>query len=258
MAGRAAGGRPGTGCRRPGHPQRRHPHLVILTWGTLLVLGWALVYLPRLPEGFSYGDLDPTGRAGFIDAVYLSTVVLATLGFGDIVPTDPWLRLLTPVQALLGFALLTASVSWVLQVQPALGRRRALARHLTMLRAAQVETGTTLLSPSEVTSLASRLARVHVDLRQASPTFYFVEQEQPEALPRVLPFVRDVARRAARADDPALRASGTALDRTVTDLARLLRGRFLAMPEDAGTDAVLARFATVHGHEPEVAAPEED
>ncbi|MFC7876169.1 ion channel [Isoptericola sp. NPDC057391] len=35
------------------------------------------------------------------------------VGFGDIVPTTPWLRLATtPLQALIGFALLTAAVSW--------------------------------------------------------------------------------------------------------------------------------------------------
>lgn len=39
------------------------------------------------------------------------------------------------LQTLLGFALLTAVISWLLQVYPALGRRRALARQLSIMAA---------------------------------------------------------------------------------------------------------------------------
>lgn len=233
--------------------------VVVLVWGALLILGWALIYLPRLPDGFSYDSaLDLTARGGLVDAIYLSTVVLGTLGFGDIVPTEPWLRLLTPVQALVGFALLTASVSWVLQIQPALGRRRSLARHLTMLRGAQQDTGCRELPAAELTGIAARLTRVHVDLRQSSPTFYFVERETAEALPCVLPYVRELADRAAAADDDDLRLAGAALERVLTGLARLLGDRFLRVGQDAGTDEVLRRFAAEHGHPADVAVTEPD
>lgn len=233
--------------------------VVVLVWGTLLVLGWALVYLPRLPDGFSYDSgLDLAARGGLVDAIYLSTVVLGTLGFGDVVPTDPWLRIVTPVQALVGFALLTASVSWVLQIQPALGRRRSLARHLTMLRGAQQDTGCSDLPAAELTGIAARLTRVHVDLRQSSPTYYFVERENAEALPRVLPYVRELAGRALSSDDEDLRLAGATLERVLTGLARLLGDRFLRVDRDAGTDEVLRRFAAEHGHPTDVAVTEPD
>jgi hypothetical protein len=226
----------------------------LVMWAGMLVAGFALVYLPRLPDGFSYGStLEPSTRGGLVDALYTSAVVLATLGLGDIVPVEPWLRLLVPVEALIGFALLTAGVSWLQQIQPALARRRTLARHLTVLRGAQTDVGTSLPTAAELAGIATGLARVHVDLRQASPTFYFVEREDPEALPRVLPYARELARTAsAHDDDDDLRRSGAALDRTVTGLARFLGTRFLGMPDDAGTDEVLRRFATVHGHPVEV------
>jgi len=233
--------------------------VVVLTWGALLVLGWALVYLPRLPEGFSYDSgLDVASRGGLVDAIYLSTVVLGTLGFGDVVPTEPWLRLLTPVQALVGFALLTASVSWVLQIQPALGRRRSLARHLTMLRGAQQDTGARDLPAAELTGIAARLTRVHVDLRQSSPTFYFVERDAADALPRVLPYVRTLARHAVDADAEESRLAGATLERVVTGLARLLGDRFLQVPDGAGTEEILVRFAAEHGHPTDVAVTEPD
>ena len=91
--------------------------VVVLAWVALIVLGWTLVYWPHLEDGFFItGALQETSRGGFLDALYLSMVTVATLGFGDIVPTDEWLRIAVPVQALLGFALLTAAVTWVLQI----------------------------------------------------------------------------------------------------------------------------------------------
>jgi hypothetical protein len=83
-------------------------------WTVLIVLGWTLVYWPHISHGFSYAEgLQPTVRTDFLDALYLSLVMVATLGLGDIVPDDGWLRIVAPLQALVGFALLTALVSWV-------------------------------------------------------------------------------------------------------------------------------------------------
>lgn len=80
--------------------------LVIVLWVLLQVFGWALVYLPHVPEDFSYSDADPTRYPDFADALYVSLVTLATLGFGDVVAVDPVLRLVTPLQGLTGFAAL--------------------------------------------------------------------------------------------------------------------------------------------------------
>lgn len=64
---------------------------VIGTWASLLVAGWAAIYWPHLPQGFVYSTgLQPTGRAGLLDAIYLSLVAMSTLGLGDIVPTQGW------------------------------------------------------------------------------------------------------------------------------------------------------------------------
>src|SRR4051794_15107590 len=74
---------------------------VIASWTTLLAVGWALVLWPYLPEGFFFArELDPSTNGGFFDALYLSVVTLTTLGYGDIVPTSGWLRVLVPLEAL--------------------------------------------------------------------------------------------------------------------------------------------------------------
>lgn len=102
-----------------------------VAWTGLVVLGFALVYLPRLPEGFS---MDPSRPSDLLSAIYLSMVAVATLGLGDVLPTDGLLQVLVPAEALVGFVLFTPVISWVLQLCPALARRRSFARQLTTMR----------------------------------------------------------------------------------------------------------------------------
>jgi Ion channel len=60
---------------------------VVVTWVALVALGWTLVYWPHLAEGFVLGaNLGRDTRGGLLDALYLSMVTVATLGFGDIIP----------------------------------------------------------------------------------------------------------------------------------------------------------------------------
>jgi hypothetical protein len=126
----------------------------------LLLVGWALVYAPRMPEAFLYASgLDEERQGGLLDGLYLSFVAQTTLGYGDIAPREDWLRRLAPMQALLGFALLTAGVSWVLSIYPALARRRALARQVRGMLEAQRRARGTLgeLGPE---ALARRLEKL--------------------------------------------------------------------------------------------------
>ncbi|MFD9036007.1 potassium channel family protein [Streptomyces sp. NPDC059567] len=101
-----------------------------------VVACWTLIYWPHLPEGFVYSDvLRPADRVGLLNAVHVSLVTLSTLGLGDIAPTEGWLRVVAPMEGLIGFALLSATVSWILGIHPALARRRALALRLSHLYA---------------------------------------------------------------------------------------------------------------------------
>jgi Ion channel len=60
--------------------------VVIATWALLLILGWALVFWPHVPDGFRFDPGTAERDAGFLEAVYLSLVTVTTLGFGDITP----------------------------------------------------------------------------------------------------------------------------------------------------------------------------
>ncbi|MFD1722453.1 potassium channel family protein [Amnibacterium endophyticum] len=162
---------------------------VVLTWIAVSLVGWALIFSSALPGGFVYSSgLDPTTRSMLVDSVYLAAVAMSTLGFGDIVPQADWLRLVVPAAAFDGFALLTAAVTWILQLYPALARRRTLATRLHHLLDAwrampEPDPGS---EPSESTlmTFAADLAAVRVDFIQHPEAFYFHDGDHdlPEGL----------------------------------------------------------------------------
>ena len=224
--------------------------LVILLWVTLLIAGGALVYVPHLPEGFLFATgLEVDQRSDVLDGVYLSTVVLATLGLGDIVPVEGWLRIAVPVQGLLGFGLLTASVTWVLQVYPALVRRRALAVRLSLLRSVTPEDllhdpDSTMAAPL-LESLAGALVQTRVDITQYAETYYFRDGDEEAALPVMIGVASALVAAGRSAPRRDVRVAAMLLSRAVDDFARVLDDQFLH--SGAGTGDVLAAYARAHG-----------
>lgn len=221
---------------------------VVLAWVLLLVAGWTLVYWPHLPHGFVYGSgLDVAGRGQLIDAVYLSIVTLGTLGFGDIVPESSWLRIAVPVQALIGFVLLTAAVTWVLQVYPALSRRRALALRLALLQ----RTGPSVPDPGLLREVAGDLVHVRVDLTQHAETYYFGDVDPDTALPRQLPVALRLADAARCSPDDDVRTGGEYLALVLRDLTGVLDRQFLHRGGAVGD--LVAAYADDHGSPPDEA-----
>ncbi|WP_209307556.1 potassium channel family protein [Geodermatophilus sp. DF01-2] len=224
--------------------------LVVLTWAILVVIGGALVHWPHLDDGFSLGSgLDPDRRGGFLDAVYVSLVTTATLGFGDIVPTAAWLRVVLPIQAFIGFALLTAAVTWVLQLYPALIRRRTLAVRLATLR--EVDTAAMLTSPDGtlavqvLAGLADSFAQARVDVTQYAETYYFREYSADAALAAMVTVAADLADAASRAPSVDVRLAGDLVAHAVDDYLAVLGQQFLGVDGDAA-DRMRA-YAADHG-----------
>ena len=87
--------------------------LTPLTWMTLLVVGYALVYFPWMHTFLvSPGQL----QNPWWQALYFSGTSASTVGYGDIVPSLDTFRILAVVEALSGFALITAALSYVISV----------------------------------------------------------------------------------------------------------------------------------------------
>lgn len=207
---------------------------VVATWAVLLIVGWALVYLPHMHQGFVLGTGIEPGAA-LVDSLYLSLVTLATLGFGDIVPGAAGLRLVTPLEAIIGFGLLSASISWLLSIYPVLSRRRSLAYEVTLLAETQDEVGTGVLelepdaAAGILAELVSRLVAVERDLATFPVAYYFAEADDRFALPAAMPALLDLAERGSDESQPQhvrLRAAmlGDAVDDFCGTVARVFGG----------------------------------
>jgi hypothetical protein len=224
---------------------------VVGTWGCLVVVGWTLVYWPHVPEGFLYGmGLRPSQRTDLFDALYLSLVTVATLGFGDIVPVEGWLRVAVPLQAVVGFALLTAAVSWVLQIYPALTRRRALALRLSLLRRADTANALLRLDSAMAAllldSLAAEVVGVRIDLSQYAETYYFRDSAPDVSLAAMAGYAAQLAECGQASAREDVRLAAAVLDEALDDLTSLLDKQFL---RTGGTAAeILDAYAADHEH----------
>jgi hypothetical protein len=222
---------------------------VILMWALIIVAGWTLVYWPHIPDGFSYGPgLEPGERADLVDGLYLSLVVVGTLGLGDIAPTDAWLRVAAPLEALIGFALLTAAVSWISQIYPALTRRRLLALRLASLRATgglPPPPGTTATAVL-FQQLAEDVNHVRIDLTQHAETYYFHDGEPDTSLAAMADYAADLAIQGQHSREAAVRMSAAMLGRSLEYLAGTLGTHFLR--RDGHPRQIFAAYAADHGY----------
>jgi hypothetical protein len=225
----------------------------VMSWTALVVVGWMLIYLPRMPQGFYFGTaLEPEQSSDPIAALYLSLVTVATLGFGDIIPADPALRLLTPFEALLGFVLLTAAISWILQVYPALGRRRSVAKQLSILRSSNatevVAGGDPCVASSMLESVTVGVIQVETDLLQYAESYYFLEEDEELSLAATLPHALRLADAGRGSSSREVHLAADMLTAAVNSLALRLDRAYLKTGSAA--DEVLSTYAADHGFDP--------
>lgn len=100
----------------------------LVAWVVLLVVGFACIYQPALGDEIraSSGTTDTS----WLTAIYYSGFSLTTLGMGDVAATTGGYRLLTIVQAALGFAGMTMAITYFLSVYGNLTARNASAQGL--------------------------------------------------------------------------------------------------------------------------------
>jgi hypothetical protein len=203
---------------------------VVGSWAALLVIGWALILMPHFPDAFTTTGTH-SGRV--VESIYLSLTTLTTVGFGDIAPAAGWLRIVEPLEALIGFGLLTASVSWLLSIYPLLSRRRSLAYEIHLLPEAESATDTALTTmepwaaESVYSELMSRLVSVERDMVTFPVAYYFTEPDSRFALPASMPSLLRLAEAGCGGDVPApVRLRATMLRDAIGDFARTIARRF--------------------------------
>jgi voltage-gated potassium channel Kch len=204
---------------------------VLGAWTGMLVLGWALVFLPHLPDGFSFDPgLDPAEHESLVDAIYVSLVNLTSLGYGDITPEAAALRLLGPIETAFGLGLLTASISWLISIYSCLSRRDSFAHEVHLSRVAERTLDEKLadadprLLERMLTSFADQLITVRRDLIHFPITYYFRSEDEQLVLSELLPFLRRLIQEASEPGRPhALRVRAEILRLAVNDYEAVLR-----------------------------------
>jgi hypothetical protein len=223
---------------------------VVALWLVLLVTGWALVLWPHIIDGFRFDPGASSGEPTFVDAVYVSLVTLATLGFGDITPAAGWLKVVLPLEALIGLGLLTATVSWLLSIHPALSRRRSLAYEISLLRRAEADLHDFALDDavgeSALSELTSRLVAVERDLTAWPIAYYFAEADERFSLPVAMRYLLDLAARGAAPElTPGVRLRAAMLSDAIDDFAATTAARSSSV-DGGDTVAILRSYARDH------------
>jgi hypothetical protein len=206
--------------------------LIVIYWASSMVLGFALIYRPWIPSAFTFASgLQPERYASMAGALNVSLSSLAGTSSG-VYSTSLWLQFLIGLEAVFGFAVLTASISWILSIYRVLEHRRSLAQEATLLKSAQERGMQRLdnLSDSELEQillgLTSQLITHRNELTQFSITYYFHEKEEATSLVIILPFLSDLAdksrQRAGSAGIAALILGGA-----IDDYLKLIATRFL-------------------------------
>ncbi len=229
---------------------------VVTLWALMIGLGWALIYWPFLRSDFlvNFGlDLNRTSANNFLASLYLSFVVLATLGFGDIVPISGILRFVVVLEAFVGFGLLTAGISWFLSTSPALSRRRVLAQQIALIHSAAHDAHPLRDWDDETMAqtlrdIALELAAVQSDLEQYPVIYYFRNADPDADLVLKLPFLLQLARGTQATEDAAqvpVELRSAMLERAVVDLLATIGRQYLNITEN-DPDALLKASIADH------------
>ncbi|GGZ92082.1 two pore domain potassium channel family protein [Streptomyces echinoruber] len=217
-------------------------------WAATVVLGWAVIHWPHMPGAFTFSPgSEAAQEPALLDSVHPSLVLVTTLELGDIAPGEGRLRLMSPLESLVGFALLTATVSWVPEIHPALIRRRVLAVRPAVLRGSDSVTqqidctaGALLLD-----GLATEVVRVRTDFTQYAEAYYFHDGEDRSSPAVMIDYVSTLARRGQVARRPEVRLAGDLLAGALKDLAAVLDRLFLHTGDTPAE--VFAAYPADHG-----------
>lgn len=223
--------------------------MIIGLWAIAITIGWALVIWPFLPDDFLLSTgLVPAENDGFLDAMYVSLVTLATLGYGEITPQTIWLRIVSPLEALVGFSLITAAISWILSVTPVLSRRRNLAREVDLLHgegrwdaALRDDTSGTMLT-GVLHSLTVQVIAARSDYEYTPITYYFRQTDRSAAPDVAYPRLAVIAEQALQHPSSAARAQAELLRVALHDLMAYIGSTFLDM-HDAGIEDIFTAFS---------------
>ena len=174
---------------------------ILAVWAASLMSGFALIIFPELGSAIQASEgQTPTD---FITALYYSGFSFTTLGTGDLVPKTATYRLLTLLEAALGFASFTITITYLLSVYNALITRNTFALslyHRTDGTGDAAELLARLGASGELSGIQqdlSNMARDLIELLELQHSYpvliYFRFRETYYTLPRVILLAIDTA-----------------------------------------------------------------
>jgi hypothetical protein len=243
--------------------------IVALMWTALVVFGWALIYWPRMPQGFNVSPGVPASAShGFPAALYVSLAAVTTLSAGNLTPITMVPRVAATIESFVGPIILTAWITWVLSIYPILADRRAFAYRADLLRRTYGDPISAVRDcPSDaiigvLQSLTNQMLEITAELRQSRVTYYFQSDAIQASLTAQLPYVLRLAREAERAGaSPGVQHHGCMLRISIDEflddvgaefvdqkgcppdeiLAALARDHFLPVPGTAEYEEIVSR-----------------
>jgi hypothetical protein len=226
---------------------------VVVGWFVLSAVGWALIYWPHMSSAFSFREgLDVATRGGFLDALYFSLGTQATVGYGDIVPINPWLMISATLQAICGLGVLLAALSWYLAIGHAFSQCRSLAYKVALLKEAEphAEVALTRMESEAVVrildDLAVRLVAVRADFLRFPITYYYGSSDARFSLPAVLPYLVWLAEEGSRESCPEeTRFYAAVLGHAIEHFSATVASHFLGI-SPSPSHQVLEEYASDH------------
>lgn len=223
---------------------------VICCWTLLMTVGFGLIYWPNFPDSFQ----TPSPEAHFPGAIpavlYFSLVSLTTLAAGTMTAQSAGLRIAAALESLIGIALITASVTWIVMIYPALGRMRSIARWASILSRAEKETKSdplTVHGSSLLTDLAQKVIRARVDFIHFPLIYYFHADTEGASLAHALSGLLALAERALKEEgSEELRFAGCLLQFALRDMAEVIAGRFAPRADPKDPESVFQAAADYH------------
>ena len=180
------------------------PILLVLTalfWIALLLFGFSLIVWPAL--GSKIRASSGITPKDFAAALYYTGYSLTTLGTGDLVPHTSFYRLLTVLEAAIGFSVLTLALTFFTSVYSALVRRNtfALGLHYRARGTADAATLLIQLGPggdfsgarSELSQIAAELLNLYESHHFYPVLHYFRFEGEAYSLARITLLTLDTA-----------------------------------------------------------------
>lgn len=181
----------------------------VAMWVLLLNVGFAIIFMPVMGTKIvaTSGETSP----GFWPAFYFAAMSLSTLGIGDMVANTTFYRLLDTFGALVGFGVLTASLSYMMSVYTSLIRHNSFAltvHHATGDNGTPGEFVSRLGAGGEFTASQTTLSTMATELitllesHQTYTVLRYFRRGPTYALPRVAYLILDSVTLMQSALDP--------------------------------------------------------